>query len=283
MKTTAAGLALAVFALAAGAQGTDRTIKIGNTSKIAGGTVTRLVSGDISCYVSLKSDAGKTFEESADFDLCDAKKFVGKRVELSWGMAKVQAASCQGDPNCTRSETIPLITGMKIVGPGKAQAPAPRQEDPPRQTSYCAPVEQVIFACPIGKKLVSVCADPKSTPKSGMLQYRFGNPDEPVMELMWPEAYLPPAKAATGAHFPLAGGGGAWLRIPKGDHAYVVYTAIGKFGPGGSTATKAGVVVERKGKAVARLKCSGKEISELGPDWFERMGIQDKDQDFELP
>lgn len=283
MKAAMMGSLLAVLCMQAWAQSGPGTVKVGKETKITRGTVVKLTNGDISCYVELKDDAGKLVSESADFDVCDEARYKGKRVELNWTLAKVQAASCQGDPNCTKSETVPLIKSMKVIGPGAAPAKGKVAEAPPMQESYCAPVEKVIFACPMGKKLVSVCADPKSTPKAGMLQYRFGNPAEPVMELMWPESYLPPAKVASGTNFPLAGGGGAWMRIPKGDHAYVVYTAIGKFGPGGATATKAGLTVERKGKPIAQLKCTGKVISELGPDWFDKVGITDQNQDFDLP
>lgn len=63
----------------------------------------------------------------------------------------------------------------------------------------------------------------------------------------------------------------------------MVYTGIGKWGPKGETRTKSGVTVERKGKAIAQLKCNKDATSELGPDWFEKYGVTDKNQDFDFP
>lgn len=42
-------------------------------------------------------------------------------------------------------------------------------------------------------------------------------------------------------------------------------------------------MIERQGKVIATLKCTGKPISELGPGWFERMGIKASGQDFDFP
>ena len=49
------------------------TIKIGNQTKNTIGTVVDLNQGDIACYLTLKDDAGKQFDESADFELCNKK------------------------------------------------------------------------------------------------------------------------------------------------------------------------------------------------------------------
>ena len=46
---------------------------------------------------------------------------------------------------------------------------------------------------------------------------------------------------------------------------------------------KSGVVVERQGKAIATLKCTSKRIGELGPYWFEQVGVKANEQDFDFP
>ena len=94
-----------------------------------------------------------------------------------------------------------------------------------------------------------------------------------------------PPKAATGTNVPFAGGGGAWMRFRKGEYAYVAYTGIGKWGPKGETATKAGIVVERGGKAIATLRCKGADAAgEMGPVWFEKAGVKaGPDEDFDFP
>jgi hypothetical protein len=147
------------------------------------------------------------------------------------------------------------------------------------QSSFCAAGETTIFACRTGARMVSVCASKDA------LQYRFGKPGAApdVLEMTLPEPPLPPARAATGDTLMFSGGGGAWLRFTKGPVAYTVYTGIGKWGPNGEVRDKAGVAVERQGKLVANLACSGKVTSELGPDWFGRAGITSGGQEFDLP
>jgi hypothetical protein len=74
------------------------------------------------------------------------------------------------------------------------------------------------------------------------------------------------------------------LRFQKGSYAYVVYSGIGKWGPKGETREKQGIVVERGGKTIAHLKCTAAIENQLGPDWFERVGIKVKEnEEFLLP
>ena len=73
------------------------------------------------------------------------------------------------------------------------------------------------------------------------------------------------------------------MRFRKGAYAYVAYTGIGKWGPKGETREKAGIVVEQAGKAVANLKCGGRPASLLGPDWFGKVGVQGRGEDFDFP
>jgi len=153
-----------------------------------------------------------------------------------------------------------------------------------KQASFCTPAETVVFACHTGAKLISVCASANAAPSKGYVQYRFGKPDttDPV-ELALPEGQVVPARAATGGAVGFSGGGGAWMRFRKGAFAYAVYTGIGNWGPNGEKRTKEGLLVERDGKRVAVLKCSDEPQSELGPDWFEKAGINDNNEDFDFP
>lgn len=153
------------------------------------------------------------------------------------------------------------------------------------QTSFCTAGETTVFSCRTGPtRLVSVCASKDAAPDKGYLQYRSGKPDssEPL-ELVLPASQVPPPRAATGGSLAFSGGGGAWLCLPAKPYAYVVYTGIGKWGPRGETREKAGIAVERDGKQIANLKCTGKPVSLLGPDWFEQAGIKTDDQGFDLP
>jgi hypothetical protein len=152
------------------------------------------------------------------------------------------------------------------------------------QASFCTSAESVVFACRAGGRMVSVCASKAAGPNSGYLQYRFGQPGstEPL-ELVLPEYHLPPPKVATGESVPFSGGGGSWLRFAKAPVAYTVYSGVGKWGPNGEVRAKGGIVVERQGKAIATLKCTSEPIGELGPDWFESVGIKANGQDFDFP
>lgn len=261
------------------------TVVVGRETKKTVGVVTGLEAGDVACYVSLKDDRGVVFQEMADFSICEQESLVGKRVTLTYKLEKVLADSCQGDPECKDTKTVALVTAVKPLAGKAGAAPAkPAPAKAPAQTSFCTPMEDVIFACQTGMKLVSVCASKGAAANKGYVQYRFGKPDsrEPL-EMVLPEGEVAPSRAATGENVPFAGGGGAWLRFRKGDTAYVVYSGIGKWGPKGETMEKQGVVVERGNATLASLPCTGPLLGELGPDWFERAGVQSKGEDFLFP
>ena len=247
------------------------------------GVVKRLDNGDVSCVLTLEDDQGREFTEPGDFGICFQKpSILGKRVALTYAMAKVLAAECQGDVGCGKSERVALVTKARIV---EARTDSKAAASPPSgQASFCAPQEEIVFACRTGAKLVSICASRDASATRGYVQYRFGKPDsrEPL-ELLLPEDRPVPSKAVTGESVPFAGGGGAWMRFRKGAFAYVAYTGIGKWGPNGQTREKAGVAVEQAGRMVANLKCSGRPASLLGPDWFEKAGVQGRGEEFDFP
>ncbi len=261
----------------------EATVKIGKETKKTGGVLRSLESGDVACYVTLADERGVEFTELADFEICEMQSLVGKRVALTYTSGKVMSDECQGDPECTKTRTVALISAMKVAP--AAKKPAPAKPAPAKaQTSFCTPLETVVFSCRTGAKLVSVCASKGASTKSGYVQYRFGKPDsKDPLELTLPAVKTAPAKAATGENVPFAGGGGSWLRFRSGPFAYVVYTGIGKWGPRGETREKDGVVVERGDKVVSTLKCTGTVTSDLGPMWFEEVGITANGEDFLFP
>ena len=147
--------------------------------------------------------------------------------------------------------------------------------------SHCQADETVIFSCPAdGKKLISVCASKEYSPNAGHLQYRYGPAGAP--ELTLPAKAAPAASARSGL-WSFSGGGGAYVQFQDGGTSYYVYTAIGKWGKKGETTEKAGVAVEKDGKVVANILCRGKETSELGPDFFEKAGLPEVENEFDLP
>lgn len=263
------------------------TVKIGNEIKKTVGVVKQLDNGDIACYLVMNDEKGREFTELGDFDICTQKPSpVGEQVRLTYKMATVMSDECQGDPDCKKTKRVALVSRAQIVD-AKVSEPrnlAATTSPAAGQTSFCTALEDVVFACRAGAKLVSVCASKGASRSQGYLQYRFGKPDSrDPLELMLPESQPLPGKAASGESVPFAGGGGAWLRFEKSPFAYVVYSGIGKWGPKGETMEKQGIVVERGGKAIANIKCSGKLTALLGPDWLEKAGIQSKGADFYFP
>ena len=259
------------------------TVKIGNEVKATEGILVGQQEGDAACYLTLRDDAGRQFTERADFEVCIASgKLTGKRVRLAYTPGRVMHEDCQGDPSCRKSRTVALVSSLRLAElPTTVAAP---QAAPAGAASFCSASETTVFTCRIGARRVSVCADPASTAQRGYVQYRFGKADGSVpLEMEIPSRRIEPSAAAAGASVAFAAGGSAWLRFFNGDHAYVVYTGIGKWGPRGAIQEKEGLVVERRGKQIASLKCSQAAVSILGPEWFEQVGITARDGDFELP
>jgi hypothetical protein len=265
------------------------TVKVGNFIKQSVGTVTDVQAGDLACHMSLKDDQGRAFEEMADFTLCEnPKTYLGRRVNLSYTLGTVAADACQGDPSCKKTRPIVLVQSLTVVGAKNTNATPPASTPPAiagGSTSFCTRQETVVFSCRTGAKMVSVCASNNATPSQGYLQYRFGKASSnDALELVLPQAEVVANQAASGETVPFAGGGGSWLRFKKGGYAYVAYTGIGKWGPKGETQEKSGVVVERNGKTVAALKCTGNTTSELGPDWYDKLGVKTQvNEDFLFP
>lgn len=142
--------------------------------------------------------------------------------------------------------------------------------------SHCNQREVIIFNCNIDKKVISICASPNLSAKTGYLQYHFGSIHSP--ELVFPSKKFAPHDQVTGGTLTFSGGGGAYLRFIRNRHSYVVYTAIGR-----GWGEKAGVTVQKDGHRKANLICRNQPISELGPDFFERAAIKQDPIGFELP
>ncbi|MFO1418187.1 MAG: hypothetical protein U1E83_05905 [Methylotetracoccus sp.] len=144
--------------------------------------------------------------------------------------------------------------------------------------THCSAEEATVFSCHTANgKLLSVCGSRALSAGTGYVQYRFGKAGSP--ELLIPERTSTRAAGEIGAGtMSYSGGGGAFLRFRRGTHAYVVYTAIGR-----GWGSRAGVVVERQGRAVAEVRCAGEAVSEIGPDLFTRAGLPDDADGFELP
>lgn len=271
----------------------EDTVSIGNMTKHAFGTPVSFQNGDRGCLITFEDDRGRAFRELADFELCDQEKSLkGKRLALTYKATRVQSPSCQGDPDCKKSDLVVIVVAVKPTTVGTSPPPPPPRPAPASspaaqaaKPSFCTPAETVVFSCYTSPaKLVSVCASNDAAPNRGYLQYRTGNPEAKTpLDLALPASQIPPPQAASGDTLSFSGGGGAWLRFSTTKVAFVVYTGIGNWGPRGEPREKAGMAVERDGTQVANLKCTSKPISLLGPDWFTKAGIKSGGRDFDLP
>ncbi len=79
-------------------------------------TLQALDVGDRACYVVVAADGGKQSLEG-DFELCpggarEASALIGQRVILRQRKERVQAASCQGNPECDRFDEVDLVVAI---------------------------------------------------------------------------------------------------------------------------------------------------------------------------
>ena len=93
-------------------------VKIDGFSKRAYGTLRSASAGDVACYLSMKDDRGVTFDEMADFDLCapeSVRRFKGKRLALTYEIASVLSAECDGNMDCGKHDRVALVKTMRIA------------------------------------------------------------------------------------------------------------------------------------------------------------------------
>ncbi|MFH7243775.1 MAG: hypothetical protein ACHWZW_13095 [Spirulina sp.] len=77
-------------------------------------TVQKLTAGDRACYVDVIDAGGVYSTEYAAFEVCE-QDLVGRDVNLIYEPGSIIAVSCQGDPACSETETVMLITQAEII------------------------------------------------------------------------------------------------------------------------------------------------------------------------
>lgn len=105
--------------------------------KVAVGTLQGMQAGDRGCYVQVMDATGAMQEHMASFEVCEDTALVGQEARLFYEPQAVAAASCQGDPDCTDSETVLLL--VRVEPMGAAAAPAPTAA--PTATAAPAPAD----------------------------------------------------------------------------------------------------------------------------------------------
>jgi len=108
-------VALAAFVLAACGGSSDSP---GETAESPDGsalpTLVSLQMGDAACYVVLRDENGED-QMLADFPICEMTHAIGKTVRFTTDEQSVMAASCEGDMDCTDTESVIMITSMQVV------------------------------------------------------------------------------------------------------------------------------------------------------------------------
>jgi hypothetical protein len=96
----------------------SETVKVGVFSKRTTGVVKSITDGDQGCYYELEDAKGRSFIETAGFELCDPKLkrlYKGKKVSLSYKVEKVMADDCEGNPECTRHKNEAVVKKIKVI------------------------------------------------------------------------------------------------------------------------------------------------------------------------
>ena len=88
-------------------------------------TLVSMTAGDIACYLTVRTGGGAERTEYADFRLCERDDLVGQRVVLTPTPSPVQSPSCGGNPECTDTEMVNLITGIDPARAAPTRAAEP--------------------------------------------------------------------------------------------------------------------------------------------------------------
>lgn len=77
-------------------------------------TVKKMVVGDLACYVDLVDSKGRKYNSLfADFEICEKKTFLNKKVQLFYQKGKIN--DCQSIEPCGKTKTVVLIKKMQFV------------------------------------------------------------------------------------------------------------------------------------------------------------------------
>ena len=94
----------------------DGVIKVGTELKQTRGRVTDVDKGDNGCYLTIRNEKNNEFIEVGVYPICTQKPpLKGRQVELTYSMETIQAGDCYGDPKCKKTETVPVVTAVKIL------------------------------------------------------------------------------------------------------------------------------------------------------------------------
>lgn len=240
--------------------------KFNSQGKVEQGTIRSMENGDVACYLDIFDERGNQYQEMADFEICDQTNLLNKNVKFYYRMNNVLAASCNGNPDCRRSDTVYLINRVEEIQLQSSNAP-----------SHCFQNEFVIFSCNTrSNKVVSICSSQTLGPQTGYLQYRFGTIGS-FPEYVYPSNHQQASKYFYSGNLTFSGGGGAYLKFINGTYNYTIYTGTGRGWD------KQGVVINDRQHEISRYTCEGAWTSILGPQIFNQAGLTADQYGFEIP
>lgn len=91
----------------------NKNTKKGANQQPKEGTVKKIVSGDLMCYVTLVDNKGIQHNVGASFEICDEKKFLNKKVRVTYTVESVN--DCQSAEPCGKTRKQSIITKMQVV------------------------------------------------------------------------------------------------------------------------------------------------------------------------
>lgn len=91
----------------------NKNTKKGANQQPKEGRVKKIVNGDLMCYFTLVDNKGIQHNVGASFEICDEKKFLNKKVRVTYTVESVN--DCQSAEPCGKTRKQSIITKMQVV------------------------------------------------------------------------------------------------------------------------------------------------------------------------
>jgi hypothetical protein len=121
--------------------------------------------------------------------------------------------------------------------------------------TLCILHEEVYFSCPIGGRVMSVCASGNISPDNGYVQYRFGRMGK--IEHEFPGKPSPPRKTFSISDISEGNSRFTHLKFNTGRYHYVLYQG-----------SPSGIYVKKDGKVVSNRNCDPGTAEPINPRAF---------------
>lgn len=124
-----------------------------------------------------------------------------------------------------------------------------------QEATLCRAHEEVYFSCPVGQKIISLCASGNVSPKNGYIKYRFGAPDR--LEFEYPAGSISPDGVFSISDIYGGNLNFVHVKFKSGDYDYVVYQGF-----------PSGVYVRKRGGLISNFICDEGSYRQLSQRVF---------------